>query len=453
MAVQSFIIVNIMSGVTVHFRRYDSSGVPILVENKDEDLLFSGAMMAIRGLMREMRVGLVKEVNTDEYQILNGVSERFIVFCIGEFDNVTSVTNFLERIVLLIDSWIPHDELVSFPDSTATLIDAMLDDYVSVTKEKLIVTSVFQYDRHFGYQPLVQEGLSSDIERRLIGYLTALPKDVKILTEILPTGHLLLAFRVDDDYFKRFVVILLGKNFTDIASLSGKRHIGSILVKDYLIPTIDSGGEVSDALEFFNRQIENNLSEGYDNLNFLVDEKIFNTILPILQSCFDEVLSGRPIAVLHSPGKRKDAYNVVSMLSFITGLKSSNFRTTDELPSRFHISDESWRKDEFALQGYLLIDLDRESHINSSPYFSHIWKDISSDLSTREKVYQLRTEVTHLLDVCRSIMIQRIFGSKTLQLLDNLRDNYERDMVIKILNWINPDVLHVPQTFISDIMW
>ena len=69
----------------------------------DSPFLFSAAMIAIQDLMNDIKVGRIKTIKTEEYQILGEMTNRLVIFAIGIFESNNTIINFLRNKKLIDD--------------------------------------------------------------------------------------------------------------------------------------------------------------------------------------------------------------------------------------------------------------------------------------------------------------------------------------------------------------
>lgn len=453
MAIDSFILVNKNTGVTLFTKNY----VTYHAQSEDQDILFSGALIAIQSVMQEIQAGKVQEINTEEYRILASTSDRFALFCVGNYNYDSAIKAFLDKIVNLLESWITVDSLLdALHDNTTHLLEAMYDEFTFAFKEDIIVVTIYAKDGKFGYQPLVENRLPQELERKMVGYLSEMGKieDESLFFEYLPDGTAFLGYQTTSGYF---ALVNFIEKYIDLMLILSFKHLFPITMQAY-IPDLDEfvqtkdSPETSDLFDLINKNIEDVFTYEFKDLKFFNNKNIITKFGYIIPEIISLLITGNPVALLSTD---PDAMDLMHFISYVSGIKSIDQNFFVDYPHRLVLTTKDMT-DKLQDCGFVIMELDNKISGIGEGYIHSLWQQINKQLPMHIIISQLRDELQVLFDIARIILVQSIYGIAAEQMLDAVENTSQKILLRQIIHWVNARLIHSSITLpknSNEIVW
>ncbi|MHA2169051.1 MAG: hypothetical protein ACXAB7_03970 [Candidatus Kariarchaeaceae archaeon] len=444
MQIYNFVIINRDSGVTLLTRNYGMFDD----DADDSPFLFSAAMIAIQDLMNDIRVGRIKTIKTEEYQIIGEMTDRLVIFAIGVFESHTTIINFLRKVGDNLESWIDeNDKLMIFDATLTNIINIMCDQFVNLWTAYTSFTGIFLDKNILGYQGITPSD-DSTVESTLTGYFSRLPNTfaskAHSFYDILPTGGSVLCLFVPIaetqiivyTYFENVdikVIISNKQNFLN-KSLEFILSHGEEIVKNEGITS-----ETEEAWELFNTELKESMVQYSQNYEFFANETLFSRFGINLARLLDQFMIGRPVAVICPDDLGSQ---IIDLLIYLTGTTSASFTLDEENPQRI-LCGQSVDHSHLKELNYIIFDINNPGMIETDlEYFTLIWDQIyDPSRHIKNILSDLHVEILHIWDTCVGILIQHIFGQSPDVIFSSIPFSNQEKFVRRVINWINPYIL------------
>ncbi len=457
MTLQNFLVIDKISGIPVYIKNFGENNK----KESTQDVLFSGMMSAIRTLMMEMKLGNLKSISTEKFDIFGKEGKQFSFFLIGILEINTFLQETFDEIVKYID-YLPMDDsnLRELPPDITQYLDNQTEFLYKIYMRSNYISSVFKYSHKNGLQSLKTKS-NEFVDIYLANYFHNLnkknyEKNHYFMDKLYDESYILgVSFFNREDY-SCSVLILNFKSANIIDLMAYKHHFITLsfnLIDQYhdrLFSITENVSVKESILDEFSSSLENVMKHHVITLDLEKLSYVYELIDDMMPEIISTAIIGHPIAFV---GEQESVKFIIDLLVHITSLLDVGLEPDPNLPKRFTWCPPEFL-DMFKKIGYSIVNLD-DKNINmvTLPYYTELHQEIK-DFHPTDAITMYKEVTNEIIQTVEHILTKLGKGAMIKLMLDELPDNMQA-IIYKIFDWSDPYLItdSVREIKSTDIYW
>lgn len=450
MHILRFLIFDKQSGLPIYSHEYDEA------KNENSEVLLTGMLAAIQNLMRELNLGELNSIDTEKYQITGYQGFNYTFILIGKETPKDLIVTLLQDYAIKFEEF--SIGITGLTPNQKFIVEQMAATLKRTIDKAAFFLHIYKYTQEFGIEILHADD-NSLISAHIINYIRSIKKKDRkkdqLFYDFLCDESLVWGAMTTNN--NTTYILALNLSNTELSSIIGFRHHFAGVVRELItndLETItDALGnptEVQEILMWYQEKLTRALEEYRFTYGLAQIENIVYILQPILPQILSTIITGTPLAII---ADENSVSYIIDFLVYVTNMGSAKLSFSNEEPARL-VRYEAAKHAEYEMLNYAFLDLENLSITPAKEfaYFKSIIVKQSTVENITEKLEIIRKAYSGIYNNLDVILKYQAKGADVNLILENVEQE-EREVIIAVINWINPYILTKKITELKAINW